>query len=324
MTTPAPHSAIRVHSAVRVRGVCPVVETPFTADDEVDFDAFRSLARHLAATGVRSVMFPGFASEFYKLTDAERDQLTVILIDEMHAAGDVIVVASVPDHSTRVAVDRARRAVELGADMINILPPHAHGPSVAAVRAHVSAVLEAIAPVPAILQYAPAQTGTALDADIIARMAAENSNLVQVKVESAPPGRLISALREAAPQLSCVVGHAGVQFIDALRRGAVGVQPGCSFPELYLRVWSLWQEGESDAAARLHTRMIPYLSYWMQSVELIIAAEKEISRRRGLIPTAACRAPARALDAEELSMIDRFSEEFAAELSGAAPPTTPL
>jgi hypothetical protein len=43
--------------------------------------------------------------------------------------------------------------------------------------------------------------------------------------------------------------------------------------------------------------MLPWLSYWMQSVELIVAAEKEISARRGLIRTAHCRAPAWRLDA---------------------------
>ncbi len=216
-----------------------------------------------------------------------------------------------PDHATTVAVERARRAVALGAAMINILPPYAHGPSGASVRRHIAAVLEAIGSTPAILQYAPAQTGTGLDAHVIAQMADDSPNLVQVKVESAPPGQLISALGQAAPQLTCVVGYAGVQLIDALRRGAVGVQPGCSFPEIYLRVWSLWNSGETDAAAALHARMLPYVSYWMQSIELIIAAEKEISRRRGLIPTATCRAPARLLDSEEQQMIDRFLDEFA-------------
>lgn len=303
-------------SAMRVEGVCPVVETPFTADERVDVEAFATLADRLAGTGVRSVMFPGFASEFYKLTDAERDELTGILISRLHAA-DVKVVASVPDHATRIAVARAERAVELGADMVNILPPHAHGPSGAAVRTHVREVLAAIGSTPAILQYAPAQTGTALDAAAIARMSEENPNLVQVKVESTPPGQLISALGEAAPQLSCVVGYAGVQLVDALRRGAVGVQPGCSFPELYVRVCDLWARGEEDAAAAEHARLLPYISYWMQSVELIIAAEKEISRRRGWIPTGVCRAPARALDAEELRMIDRFFDEFGASLAAA-------
>jgi dihydrodipicolinate synthase/N-acetylneuraminate lyase len=294
---------------IRIHGVCPVVETPFTAEGHIDVAAFRGLVRSLADAGVQSVMYPGFASEFYKLTDLERDELTAALLDEAHRHG-IVVVVSVPDHATVVAVERARRAVEQGADMINILPPHAQGPSGVAVRTHIRAVLDAIGSTPAILQYAPAQTGTALDATIIAELAAANPNLVQVKVESVPPGQLISALREAAPALSCVVGYAGVQLIDALRRGAVGVQPGSSFPEIYLAIWRAWSRGDQEHAAAIHARLLPYISYWMQSVELIIAAEKEISARRGILPTAICRAPARELDAEEHEMITRFLAAF--------------
>lgn len=299
----------------RVAGVCPVVATPFTDAGAVDVDGFRNTVRHLASVGVESVMFPGFASEFYKLTDDERDGLVDVLIEEAaDAPSPMAVVISIPDHATSIAVDRARRAVAAGAHMINLLPPSAHGPSSAQVRRHLAAVLGAVPSTPAILQYAPAQTGVSLDPSAIATMASENPNLVQVKVESTPPGQLISALREVAPQLSCIVGYAGLQLPDGLRRGAVGVQPGSSFPELYLALWKRWSDGDIGGAQDLHTRLLPYLSYWMQSVELIIAAEKEISRRRGIISSAACRAPYRELDAEEVRMIDRFFEEFESEL----------
>ncbi|CAN5269243.1 dihydrodipicolinate synthase family protein [soil metagenome] len=299
----------------RVEGVCPVVATPFTAEGAVDYESFRRTLRHLIGAGVRSVMFPGFASEFYKLTDAERDSLVTVLIDETRdAPAPVTAVISIPDHATSVAVDRARRAVEAGADLVNLLPPSAHGPSSAQVRQHLHAVLTAIAPTPAILQYAPAQTGVTLDPSTIAAIAEADPNLVQVKVESTPPGQLISALRAAAPLMTCVVGYAGLQLIDGLRRGAVGVQPGSSFPELYLLIWEGWSDGDLEAAEQLHTRLLPYLSYWMQSVELIIAAEKEISYRRGIISTPVCRAPFRELDAEESRMIDRFFEEFGEHL----------
>jgi Dihydrodipicolinate synthase/N-acetylneuraminate lyase len=130
---------------------------------------------------------------------------------------------------------------------------------------------------------------------------------------------LITALSATVPPLESLVGYAGVQLPDALRRGAVGVEPGCSFVELYLEVWRLWQDGQQQDAERLHRRMLPYLSYWMQGSELIIAAEKEISQRRGIIDSSFCRAPAHRLDGEELAMIDRFFSEFAGFLNTPVP-----
>jgi 4-hydroxy-tetrahydrodipicolinate synthase len=110
------------------------------------------------------------------------------------------------------------------------------------------------------------------------------------------------------------VGYAGVQLPDAVRRGAVGVQPGCSFVEIYVEMWQRFETADQEGALELHRRLLPYISYWMSSTELIVAAEKLISVRRGLFESPHCRAPGHLLDAEEVAMVDRFLEEFADHL----------
>lgn len=305
-------------TARAIVGVCPVLETPFHPDGTVDEAGFVRVIDHMLGAGVKTVMFPGFASEFHKLSESERTRLTGTLLERTAGVEGFTAVISIPDHATALAVERAREAVAAGAGAINLLPPYFLNPSREATRQHVLSVVQAVAPVPVVLQYAPSQTGTALDAATIAEMAREAPNLVQVKVESTPPGALITALANTVPPLSSVVGYAGVQMPDALRRGAVGVEPGCSFVELYLEVWRRWQAGEESAAEALHQRMLPYISYWMQGSELIIAAEKEISVRRGIIESSHCRAPAHELDEHELAMIDRFLSEFADDLSSPA------
>lgn len=64
--------------------------------------------------------------------------------------------------------------------------------------------------------------------------------------------------------------------------------------------------------------MLPYIGYWMQSVELIVQAENAILQRRGLIAHNYCRAPA--LHAVEHATIDRFLEAFAVYLTLYIPP----
>lgn len=302
-------------SAAPVQGVCPVVETPFTSDESVDLDSFEQLLCHLRRAGATAVMLPGFASEFYKLSDAERSLLVTAAARAADAGSGPAVIASIAEHATRLAVSRASELVSLGVAGLNLLPPYQQGPDAASVIEHIASVCRAAAPLPVVLQYAPVQTGTALDATTIKQLAAEHPNLAQVKVEAVPPGAVISALASQPQPLPAAVGYAGVQLIDALRRGAVGVMPGCSFTELYVEIWNSWEHGDRAQAERLHRRLLPYISYWMQSVELIVAAEKRISQLRGLISSEVCRAPRRQLDQEELSMIDRFLEEFANELS---------
>jgi 4-hydroxy-tetrahydrodipicolinate synthase len=175
-------------------------------------------------------------------------------------------------------------------------------------------MLEAV-DVPVIIQHAPALTGTSLDAPSLCRLASAHPNLRMVKIESTPPGRMIADLAAAEPPLPALVGYAGVQLPDALRRGAVGVQPGCSFTEVYVALWRAWESGERDQALDLHRRLLPYISYWMQHVELIVQAEKTILTRRGIIAGDRCRAPGWTLDREERTMIDHFLEEFAVLLA---------
>ncbi|WP_419992580.1 dihydrodipicolinate synthase family protein [Streptomyces boninensis] len=293
-----------------VRGVSPVLEVPFHPDGKVDYEGFERVVAYTLDCGVSSVMFPGYASEFLKLTEQERWALTEILLDRTRGTDRAAVIA-VQDHATLLAADHARRLAEAGADGINLLPPYQLNPSPTDVHAHVLTVLAAVAETPVVLQYAPAQTGTALDAATIAAIARERPNLRQVKVESTPPGPLIAALARQDPPLTSAVGYAGVQLPDALRRGAVAVQPGCSFTELYVEIWRRYEAGDADAAFELHRRLLPYISYWMLGTELMVAAEKHISARRGLFASDHCRAPAHRLDEEEVRMVDRFLAEFA-------------
>lgn len=294
-----------------VRGVSPVLEVPFADDGGVDLPGFRRVVRYVLGAGVSSVMFPGFASEYHKLAEDERWALTEVVLAETAGRADVAAIVAVQDHATRLAAARARQVVAAGADLVNLLPPHYLGPSRRAVVDHIREVLDAVAPTPVVLQYAPTETSTSLDAELIASIAGKHPNLKLVKVESSPPGPLIAELATGDPPLHAVEGYAGVQLPDAIRRGAVGTQPGCSFTELYVEIWRRFASGDEAGGEELHRRLLPYISYWMLDTELIIAAEKLVSARRGLIDSAYCRAPAHRLDAEEERMVDRFLAEFA-------------
>ncbi len=306
-----------------VVGVCPVLETPFHDDGTVDEEGFRNVVRHAVRAGASSVMFPGFASEYHKLSDAERDRLVEVLFAELASAPEVGAVIAVQDHATLLACRRGKAAAEAGARAVNILPPHFLGPSQAAVLDHVGAVLDAVAPTPGIVQYAPGETGTALDAPALRQLARDHANLGAVKVEARPSGPFIARLAEGSPAIASIEGYAGVLLPQALARGAVAVQPGCSFVEVYVAIWSRHRAGDVSGVAALHGRLLPYLSYWMTHVELIVAAEKLISKERGLIGSAYCRRPGRLLDATEIGMVHRFLDDFA-DLLPPVPPSADL
>lgn len=295
-------------------GVLPVLAMPFAPDGGLDLDGFDAMCAHVLDAGVDGALLFGLASEFYKLSDAERAELRRRFLVAAAGRQHLTTTVSVTAHSTWLAVEEALAAVGDGAGSINLLPPHFLAPSPRDLVAHLEAVLSAVE-VPVVVQYAPSQTGTALSADVLRSLAREHPNLTTVKVESQPPGRLVAELTTGQPALAAIVGYAGLHLPDAVRRGAVGVQPGCSFVELYVQLWAHHLAGSTEAFEDLHRRMLPYLSTWMENVELIIQVEKTILLRRGLIASDLCRRPGWQLDAEESALIDRFLHEFHEQLT---------
>lgn len=296
-------------------GILPILAAPFTAAGALDEDSLQGLVRHLISRGAAGLTLFGLATEFYKLTDADRSRMQALLLAETSRAPGTAGIISITDHSWEVAVERARAAEAQGADALMLLPPYFLGPSEAALLEHLERVIGSVS-VPVIIQYAPAQTGVRIAPDVFLRLRDRLPNADFVKVETQPPGRYVRQLVDGSQgRLGALVGYAGVQMPDVLARGAAGIQPGCSFTEVYLELWRRWsQAGGASGFVELHARLLPYIGYWMQTVELIVKAEKVILWRRGLIATDYCRAPAYALDGPELDQIDRFLDEFAAWL----------
>lgn len=306
---------------LQLGGVIPVLEVPFLLDEAIDHEGFDRVVTGTIDAGADAVMFPAFASEFLKLSAAERSGLESRLLG-LCAGSGFPVVLSVQDHATRLAAEAATVAAAGGAAGINLLPPYRLGVSASAMQHHLETVLTAVAPIPVIVQYAPAETGGSLDLGLVGDLAGRFENLWGLKVDSSPAGPVIEELsrlsRSVGRPVGATVGYAGLHLIDGVARGATAVQPGCSFTEVYVVLWRLISEGRTAAAFELHRRLLPYLAHWMQSVELIVAVEKEISYRRGWIATPAVRQPGYRLDDLERDRIDAFLTEFAGYLEPLA------
>jgi dihydrodipicolinate synthase/N-acetylneuraminate lyase len=293
----------------QITGIVPIVAATFTEQGALDEDSFQQLMRHLLGSGASALTLFGLASEFYKLAEADRNQMQALLLAETSRSANVAGVISITDHSWEVAVQRAQAAEAAGADGLMLLPPFFLGPSEAAVLTHLRRVVASVT-IPVIVQYAPAQTGVRIAPEVFLRLRDELPNADFVKVETQPPGPYVTQLVEhSAGRLAALVGYAGVQMPDVLLRGAAGIQPGCSFTEVYVELWRRWQV-DRQGFRELHEQLLPYISYWMQGIELIIRAEKTILKRRGIIASDYCRSPSYSFDAQELVQVEQFIAEF--------------
>lgn len=293
-----------------ISGIVPIVAATFTSSGALDEDSFQSLVRHLMATNASALTLFGLATEFYKLADSDRARMQKLLLDETSRSESVAGIISITDHSWEVACQRAQNAETQGADALMLLPPYFLGPSEDAILEHLKRVIGSVK-IPVIIQYAPVQTGVHIAPDVFLKLRDALPNADFIKVETQLPGRYVSQLVDQSQgKLKSLVGYAGVQMPDVLKRGAVGIQPGCSFTEIYVELWQLWQTDNAEFQF-LHKRLLPYINYWMQGVEFIIKVEKTILKRRGIIASDYCRSPSYALDEHELTQVENFTTEFA-------------
>jgi 4-hydroxy-tetrahydrodipicolinate synthase len=291
-------------------GLIPIASVPFDQSERIDVACFETALEHLRMAKVDGIMVPGFASEFYKLSDAESRLLASTVIDFCRELDAISSVISISAHSTISARDNARWAIDYGADALNLLLPHYLSPSASSVTTHLRAVLREAGDTPVMVQYAPQLTGGAVSLDDIVNMSDEYPNLCAIKLETMPPGPDVERILSRNASLNVLVGYAGMHMIDALERGAVGVQPSASFVEIYRQIMDRWSEGDFELARHLHRKLLPYVAYWMQSVELVVAVDKRVAFLRGWFASDSPRRPSRTLDDHELATVDSFLREF--------------
>jgi dihydrodipicolinate synthase/N-acetylneuraminate lyase len=302
---------------VELRGCYPILATPFLPDGEIDGDSVVRLVRHLKTCGLPGFTMFGLASEFYKLSDADRE----ILIEAAFGARspDQTAIVSVTAHSHEVAVKQARRAEEAGAGALMLLPPFFLGPSEDDIRRHVLEVAEATS-LPVMVQYAPAQTGVKMSAESFLELNRRAPNVCYVKVESAPPGPLISAITEGSSgEIKCLIGSGGLQLVDGLRRGAVGVQPASGVADYYPHILSAFEGGDLERAYALHADLLPLVTLLMQAIEPLNRLEKIILQKRDIIAHDYCRAASFEPDDLMLAELDLFVGRIAGRLHPSAP-----
>ncbi len=189
-----------------------------------------------------------------------------------------------------------------------LLPPFFLSPSKEDLFYHIDAVLSSVK-IPVILQYAPKETNCLFTMAEMCELGNKYTNLVY-KIESPNPMTEIKELINLYPEATILNGYAGIHMMSVLESGGSGIIPGCSFTEVYLQIFSLFQSGQIEKACEVHKRLKCYIDVWMGSIEYIIKVEKTILKYRKIIESDYCRLPAWKNEID-ISLIEKFCEEFA-------------
>ena len=271
----------------RFKGVFPVVPTTFNASGELDLPSQLRCVDFMIDAGSTGLCILANFSEQFVLSDDEREVLTKAILK--HVNGRVPVIVTTTHFGTKVCAERSRRAQDLGAAMVMVMPPY-HGATIRVTEEKIyefyTALSDAI-DIPILIQDAPV-SGTALSAAFLARMAKEIKNVCYFKIETAGAA---SKLRELIRLGGDAIegpwdGEEAITLLPDLEAGATGAMTGGAYPDGIRTIMDAWTEGRRDDAVAEYTRWLPLINYENRQGGILSA--KALMKAGGII---ACEAP---------------------------------
>ena len=262
-----------------IHGVVPVIPIPFHDDESIDEVSLRRTVDFVASRKLAGHCLPAYGSEYYKLSEAEREQVIGIAIEEN--AGRIPVIAQANHGSARVAASLARRYESMGADIISFAIPRQFGTTDRDLLRYCGAIADAVS-VPVLIQdFNPG--GATIDAAFIDQLHRQHGNFAYAKLEEPMIINKLVRIRDAVGDAVGVLeGWGGYYMLEAIPLGIVGIMPGVPYADLLDLVFRAREAGEDDRAYDLFGALLPMICFTLQELELFLEVEKRILVRRGL------------------------------------------
>jgi 4-hydroxy-tetrahydrodipicolinate synthase len=256
----------RAASPKPLRGIFPIMHTPFTAAGNVDFEDLVKEAHFLDKTGAHGMVWPQLASEWSSLRPEERFTGAEKLAKAAAGLRPALVLG-VQAPTVDEAVEYARHADRLAPDAIIAIPQ-----SGVTDESKLFEYYKAIGA--ACKRPFFAQAIGNMTAGFIVEMSKAIPTLRYIKDEAGPPLPRLTFYREKHPELHPFTGNHGKTLYEEMLRGSAGNMPASTFPELYAAAWNLFHAGKRAESAGMCMRttwFLPvYETYGMAGMKYIM------------------------------------------------------
>lgn len=183
---------------MKPEGSWVAIPTPFTEDDEIDFQGFHRLIDFQAQNKTDGVLLMGSTGESPALTmDERRDILQQVV---PYCKAKLPVFAGTTCGNTKQTIELSQHAQRVGADgALLVVPPYLK-PSQDGLYVHFKAVAQAV-DIPIAIYNNPGRVGVNIEPDTVVELA-QISNIVADKEAMASISQLVQIQRQAGDKLN--------------------------------------------------------------------------------------------------------------------------
>lgn len=162
------------------KGSGVAIITPFTSNDEVNYEVFGQLIDFHINNGTAAIIVSGTTGESATLTKEEKLELFSFAVH--YAKGRIQIIAGTGSNNTKDSIELSKAAEKIGVDGLLLVTPYYNKPTQEGLFAHYKAIAEAVS-IPIILYNVPGRTSINLLPETVARLASI-SNIQAIKEAS--------------------------------------------------------------------------------------------------------------------------------------------
>jgi 4-hydroxy-tetrahydrodipicolinate synthase len=282
------------------KGVFPAVTTKFHADGSLDMNLFFKNLDFQLECGVHGIILGGTLGESSVLSQEEKITLTRETVNYVN--GRVPVILNIAEGATKDALFWAKKAEELGAAGLMILPPMRYGADAREVVTYFKTVAQSTS-LPMMIYNNPVDYKTLVTIDMFAELA-DCPNIQAIKESTRDISNVTRMFNRFGDRFQILCG-VDTLALEELLMGAVGWVAGlvCAFPKETVVIYNLVQEGKIEEAREIYRWFLPLLELDIHPklVQYIKLAEQHCG-----IGSEHVRAPRLTLIGEERTRIEKI------------------
>ncbi len=271
---------------VKIKGIVPVVPTPFDDHGRIDEEGLRKLVDFCVDGGACAICLPAYVGEFYKLSEHERCEVVRIAVEQ--SSGRIPVIGQANHPSSKVALDLAHRMEASGVAMISMAAPRIFALSEDDLLRYFRSVSQSINAPLLIQDFNPG--GATVGAEFAKRLHGDCPNFRYLKLEEPMMSAKVQSILEATGgEIGVLEGWGGLYMMELIPSGICGVMPGVPLLRVLNEVYWKSKQGEKEGAYAAYQSVLPFIVFTLEHLELYLHVEKQLLKAMGLIASAHVR-----------------------------------
>lgn len=263
----------------QLKGTGVALITPFTDDNEVDFDAMLAVIDFNLKNGVEYLVILGTTGETPVLSMQEKVDIINITVEKVN--GLVPIVVGVGGNNTQTVIKEIELLPLEKATAVLSASPYYNKPSQEGLFLHYKAISDS-SPKPLILYNVPSRTGRNLNAETVIRLASEVDNIAGIKEAGGDFNQCTKILKEKPADFLVVSGDDALALpqIACGMDGVISVVANC-FPKAFSEMVRQCLKGDFKTAKGYNDELLE--AYDFLFAENNPAGAKAVLSELGLI-----------------------------------------